>query len=160
FPVHRNGKIAGVHFKIDDHWQYFPKGIKTAPLVIGETIPGDRVHVFESQWDAFSYMNVSGERDGIIITRGASNGVLVVGLIPSGSITYLWTHNDDAGEKWQKDICANTSATVRRVRIPAPHKDLNDWTRSGGSTDDLLAAMVNAEVLCTLPAIQDGASLL
>jgi AAA domain/CHC2 zinc finger len=159
-PLHRNGKIVGAHFKIKNRWQYFPKGMKAAPLVIGELTPGDPVHVFESQWDGFSYMNLSGERSGIIITRGASNGGLVAGLIPAGSTVYLWTQNDEAGEKWQKDICANTSATVKWVKIPAPHKDLNDWMRAGATTDDLLMAMVNAEVLCALPAIQDAAALL
>ena len=46
-------------------------------------------------------MDKSGERDGIIITRGASNGALVAELIPESSTLYLWTQNDEAGEKWQ-----------------------------------------------------------
>jgi hypothetical protein len=89
-------------------------------------------------------MDKSGGRDGVIITRGASNGVLVADLIPENSTIYLWAQNDAAGEKWQQDICANTRAAVKRVKIPAPHKDLNDWTRSGATADDLLAAMMSA----------------
>jgi hypothetical protein len=33
------------------------------------------------------------------------------------------------------------------ARIPAAHKDLNNWTRAGASSDELFAAMVNAEVI-------------
>jgi hypothetical protein len=162
FPVYdARGNVNAVHVRHGDgSWRYLPSGNRTRPLIIGKLQGGDTVHVFESQWDAFAFMDKSGERSGIIITRGASNGVLVADLIPEGSTVYLWTQNDKAGEKWQKDICANTSATVKRVRIPAPHKDLNDWTRSGASPDDLLTAMVNAEILFALPAIQDAAALL
>jgi len=150
FPVHdRAGKIAAVHYWRTDarKWYYYPLGAKVRPLVIGELVTGDVVHVFESQWDAFAFMDVSGERNGIVITRGASNGAMVAGLIPERSTAYLWTQNDEAGEKWQTGICANTKGTVKRVKIPAPHKDLNDWTRAGATADDLHAAMVNAEVV-------------
>jgi hypothetical protein len=113
--------------------------------VIGELIPGELVHVFESQWDAFAFMDVSGERSGVTITRGASNGALVASLIPEASSAYLWTQNDAAGDKWQKDICANTKTVLKRARIPAPHKDLNEWTKAGATSDDLLGAIVKAK---------------
>jgi AAA domain/CHC2 zinc finger len=149
FPLHdRSGKVIAAHVRQKDaSWRYVPKGTKTHPLVIGELFAGDTVHVFESQWDAFAFMDASGERSGIIVTRGASNGALVAGLIPKGSNVCLWTQTDEAGEKWQKDICANTKARVKRAKIPAPQKDLNEWTRAGGTADDLLAAMMNAEIL-------------
>src|SRR5260370_40166838 len=92
-------------------------------------------------------MDVSGERSGVIITRGASNGALVSGLILESCPCYLWRQNDPAGSKWQKDICANTHATTKWVKIPARYKDLNDWTRAEASADDLPAAMMNAEVV-------------
>ena len=92
------------------------------------------------------FMDVSGERSGIVITRGASNGRLVAGVIPEGAKVYVWTQNDSAGEKWQRDICANTNAAVKRANIPAPHKDLNEWTLDGeASSDDLLEALVQAK---------------
>src|SRR5436190_19279787 len=84
FPVHdRARKIVGAHCRPKDGktWFYSPKGIKAAPLIIGELRAGDPIHVFESQWDAFAFMDKSGERDSIIVTRGASNGGLVYGLI-------------------------------------------------------------------------------
>jgi hypothetical protein len=149
FPVHdRGGNVVAVHYRLKDgSWRYFPQGVMVRPLVIGELVPGDTVHVFESYWDAFAFIDKSGERHGIIITRGASNGALVADVIPQDAKVYLWTQNDAAAEKWQSDICANTKATVKHARIPAAHKDLNDWTRAGASTDDLSAAMVNAEVV-------------
>ena len=32
---------------------------------------------------------------------------------------------------------------MKQAKIPAPHKDLNDWTRAGATSDDLLEAMIN-----------------
>jgi hypothetical protein len=148
FPVHDHNNVVAVHCRSQDgKWRYFPIGTKVHPLVIGESLSGDTVHVFESQWDAFAFMDVSGERSGIIVTRGASSGAVAVGVIPQRAITYVWAQNDEPGEKLATDICAQTKATVKRVKIPAPHKDLNDWTRSGASCKDLLDAIVNAEIV-------------
>jgi hypothetical protein len=132
FPVHdRAGKVVAVHYRLKDgSWRYYPQGAKVRPLVIGELIAGEPAHVFESQWDCFAFLDVSGERSGVIITRGASNGRLVAGLIAESSTAYVWRQSDEAGEKWEKDICANVNAPVKRVKIPAAHRDLNDWTRA------------------------------
>jgi hypothetical protein len=147
FPVHdRAGNVIAAHYRLKDgSWRYHPRGAKTRPLVIGELVPGDTVHIFESQWDAFAFMDASGERHGIMITRGASNGALVVSLIPEGSSAYLWTQNDAAADKWQKDICVNTTTVLKRARIPAPHKDLNEWTKAGATVEDLLGAVLKAK---------------
>jgi hypothetical protein len=148
FPVSNDGKIVGVHFRLESgDWNYAPKGIKAAPLVFGALTPGDRVQLFESTWDGLDYLDKSGERDGVIVTRGASNGALVADLIPQNSTCFCWTQNDEGGSRWEKSIVASTKATVRRVKIPAPHKDLNDWTRAGAMADDLLEAMVKAETV-------------
>ena len=110
--------VIAVHFRLKDRtWRYCPQGTKASPLVIGELLPGDPVHVFESQWDAFAFIDKSGKHSGIIITRGASNGTLTSSLIPDSSTVYVWTRQDPAGEKWQKEICANTEAGVKRARI-------------------------------------------
>src|SRR5436189_53716 len=83
---------------------YEPRGTKTRALVIGNPINGQAIHIFESYWDAFALMDVLQERSRIIITRGAGNGGLVKHHISAGVWPiYLWTQNDDAGEKWQKD---------------------------------------------------------
>ena len=151
FPVHnRAGNVVAAHYRLKDgSWRYYPQGATVAPLVIGELAAGDPVHVFESQWDAFAFMDKSGERSGINITRGASNGALVADLIPQGSTLYLWPQNDQAGEKWVKDICASIKVAVKRAKIPAVYKDLNAWTLAlgGASEHELHDAMVNAEIV-------------
>lgn len=149
FPVHdRAGNVVAVHYRLKDgSWRYHPQGAKVRPLVFGEFVAGGPVHIFESQWDGFAFMDLSGERNGVIITRGASNGALVSDLIPAGSTVYVWTQSDTAGEKWQNVICANTKAVVKRPKIPWPHSDLNDWTQAGVTSDDLLAAMIDAAVI-------------
>jgi Protein of unknown function (DUF3987)/CHC2 zinc finger len=149
FPVHdAAGNVPAIHYRLKDGtWRYYPPGVKMRPLVIGELTRGDPVHLFESTWDGLDYMDKSGERSGVIISRGNANGALAAALIPQGATAYLWTQNDAAGEKWQRDICANTEATAKRAKIPAQHKDLNDWTRAGATTDDLLAAMMSAETI-------------
>jgi hypothetical protein len=153
FPVHdRTGNVVAVHYRQKDGaWRYHPQGVKVRPLVIGELVDGDPVHIFESQWDAFAFRDLSGERRGIIVTRGASNGVLVANLIPQSSTVYSWAQNDSAGEKWQHDIYTNAKATVKRVKIPTPHKDLNEWTKGGATSDDLLGAILKAE-----PVLEHG----
>ena len=149
-PVHENGKVVAAHFRLKNgKWNYSPTGTKTRPLVIGELLPGDTVHVFESQWDAFALMDKSGERSGIIvITRGASNGALVADVIPQNATVYVWPQNDAPGEKWATDVCSHTKCAVKSAKTPAQFADLNAWTKDGGATaKDLLDAMVNAETL-------------
>ena len=87
FPIHdESGKAVAAHYRLKTaDWKRHPTGHKTRPLVIGELLPGESVHAFESQWDAFAFMDKSGERTGILITLGAENGKLVAGLIPAGA---------------------------------------------------------------------------
>jgi DNA primase (bacterial type) len=150
FPVqNRAGNIVAAHYRLKDgSWRYYPQGTKMSPLVIGELVAGGPVHLFESYWDAFAFMDKSGERSGIIITRGASNGALLAGVLPHSATVYCWTQNDAAGEKkWERDICVTTKAAVKRCKIPAQHKDLNDWTRAGATDKELLDAMLKAEIV-------------
>jgi hypothetical protein len=168
FPVHDDaGKVVAAHHRLKDgKWNYKPLvnqevpgviyrredgtlAVKSRPLVIGELHPGDTVHIFESQWDAFAFAYVSGIRDGIIIARGAGNGALVADLIPQGATVYVWPQNDAPGQKWAKDVCAHAekSCTIKLAKSPVQYGDLNDWTRAGATTDDLLNAIVKAETL-------------
>jgi hypothetical protein len=155
FPVYdKADRLIATHYRLrgdKNDWRYYPNGVKARPLVIGESVAGDPIHVFESQWDAFAFMDKAGERSGIIITRGASNGTLVADLISPNSTAYVWTQNDAPGEKWQQAICANTEATIKRARIPEQFKDLNDWTRAGAPSDDLFDATINADVIHEAP---------
>jgi hypothetical protein len=154
FPIRDESRkvVVAAHYRLRDgsKWQRYPIGQKTRPIVIGELVSGEPVHVFESQWDAFAFMDKSGERSGIIITLGSENGKLVAGLIPTGSIVYAWKQNDElkngrrAGDKWMKDIAAVAAGRVLWAKIPEQFKDLNDWTCAGASGDGLFAAMMSA----------------
>jgi Protein of unknown function (DUF3987) len=158
FPVKNNGAIVGTHRRLrNGNWLY-TKAIKAAPLVFGELTPGEPMQVFESTWDGLDYMDKSGERNGVIITRGSGNGKLAK-VIPANCTVYLWPQNDPVDPKhpdkdtpaltWEKDVRRNInpSCTLKRVKIPAQHKDLNDWTKAGATADDLLEATVKAEVV-------------
>jgi AAA domain/CHC2 zinc finger len=148
FPVHdRAGNVLAFHYRLKDgSWRYYPQGAETRPLVVGELVAGERVQCFESTWDGLDYLDMSGERDGVIITRGAGNAKFAE-LIPSNCTLYLWTQNDKPGRDWEHAVCAHAKCTVKRVKIPGGYKDLNDWTRAGATLDHLLDAMVNAEVV-------------
>jgi AAA domain/CHC2 zinc finger len=145
FPVHANGKVVGAHVRHKTGWCYTPSA-KTELLIIGDLHDGDVVHVFESQWDGLAFIDVSGELSGIVVTRGASNGALVAGVIPQSATVYLWPQNDEPGQQWAETVCANTpNCVVKIARTPDQHGDLNDWTRSGATVNDLLSVMTNAE---------------
>ena len=149
FPLHDcAGVVVAAHYRQKDgSWRYYPQGAKVRPLVIGEFLAGEPVHVFESYWDCFAFLDMSGQHSGVIVTRGASNGAVVSSLIPELSTACLWTQNDDAGEKWQKDICRSAKAALRRVKIPAPHKDLNDWTQAGATAPEVGVAIKIAQIV-------------
>jgi hypothetical protein len=148
-PINRNENVVGVHSGTGvNAWQSSANRVKFTPLVIGELEPGSAIHIFDSHMDTFAFMEVSGESSGILVTRGASNDARVAELLPRGATVYAWTQNDAVGEKWQNDICehANTvNATVKRVKIPSPHKGLSDWRGAGATDKDLLDAIVRAE---------------
>ena len=150
FPVlDRVGNVLAAHYRPKDgSWRYFPQGAKVHPLVIGELAPGGPVHVFESQWDGFAFMDKSAERSGVFITRGASNGTLA-SEIPENSTIYLWSQNDVPGEKGAKDVCAHAkkSCTVKVAKTPEEFQDVNAWTLAGATSDDLFAAMMIAETV-------------
>ena len=66
FPVDNGSHVVAVHHcpHGTKDWLQLPKGHDASPLIIGELLPGDIVHIFESQWDAFAFMDASGERSG------------------------------------------------------------------------------------------------
>jgi hypothetical protein len=148
-PVHDlAGNVVAIHYRLKDGtWRYFPHGAKVHPLVIGELVPGDPVDVFESTWDGFGLMEKSGSRDGIIISRGASNAKLAAALIPKGSVARLWTQNDAPSAEWENVFCANAANTCKRVKIPEQYKDLNEWIQAGACTNDLIEAIARGETL-------------
>jgi hypothetical protein len=126
FPVHDSaGNVVGAHYAVKngEDWFYSPNGTKVRPLVIGKLVAGDPTHIFESYWDAFAFMDKSGERSGVIITRGASNGALVAGLIHADAPVYAWKQNDQlkdgkrAGDEWLSDVVLHAGTKVRSPKI-------------------------------------------
>jgi hypothetical protein len=63
FPVHDQAKnVVAVHYQLEDgSWRYYPQGVNVCPLVIGEPAADGGGHVFESQWDAFAFMDRFGK---------------------------------------------------------------------------------------------------
>jgi AAA domain len=155
FPIRdESGAVVAAHYRLKNgKWIREPTGFETRPIVIGELLPGDPVHLFESQSDAFAFIDLSGERTGIVITLAAGNGALVKGLIPKNSVVYAWKQNDElkkgkrAGDEWLKAACENTESTVKWAKIPAAHKDLDEWVKADATAEDLLSAMLKAEVV-------------
>jgi uncharacterized protein DUF3987/CHC2-type zinc finger protein len=149
FAVHDvTGSVVAAHYRLKNgSWRYYPVGAKMRPLVIGKLEGKGPFHTFESTWDGLAFLDKSGERSGVIITRGAANGRLVAGLLPPGAILYAWTQNDQSGERWLSDVCVNRKGTVKGVTVPKQFKDLNAWTLGGATPSDLLAAITNSQIV-------------
>jgi CHC2 zinc finger len=157
FPVHdrADNVVVATHYRLKDgSWRYFPQGTEVRPLVIGELVAGNPIHVFESQWDAFAFMDRTGTRNGIIITRGAGNGALVAGLGSAHTTYYAWKQNDElkngkrAGNEWLKDVAAHAGTKVLWPKTPEQFNDLNEWTQKGRARrDDLRTAIKRAEAV-------------
>ncbi len=165
FPVHNEaGDVVGAHYRLKDDgsWRFDPKGSRVYPLVIGDLSTARIVHVFESQWDALAVAEKLNMHTtpgfALLVTRGAENGALVAGLIRPDADLFAWPQNDPEdkrnartgktpAEKWLAAVADSANARVRSVTTPAPHKDVNDWTRGGAMADDLLAAIDAARVI-------------
>src|SRR5262249_61083992 len=140
---------VGAHVCAEDRkgWFYHPKGTGATPLLIAKLTRGEVVHVFESTWDGLAFLDVSGERSGVVIARGSSNAKQIAPLISECLDCVVWTQNDEAGTRFEKDLVAATTCAIKRAQVPEPHKDLNDWTRAGATSEDLLNAVIKAESL-------------
>jgi hypothetical protein len=154
FPVYKGEAIVGLQYRVPPKeeggkakWFYEPKGTEATPLVFGTLTPGQRVIVSESIFDGLAWMERTGERDGIIIARGAKNGARAAALIPKGSTAYVLTQNDEPGAIFEKEVAFNTQEIVRGVGTPERYKDINAWTFSGATASELLAALKAAEIV-------------
>jgi hypothetical protein len=147
FPVHKKGTVVGVHYCLEDgSWRYHPQGTKAAPLIIGDLATSTQVHLFESQWDMFAFIDrtesYSSETVTFIATRGAGNARSIYNLLPEGVSICAWPQNDSAGEKWLSDLCAEVKVNI--AVVPQPYKDLNDWTKAGANKEVVSAAFAEA----------------
>ena len=151
-----NGKTSGAHLlnKNRDGWSVL--GGKTMPLLIGENT--SNAFVFESQWDAFAWMDrIEWYKEMlavscVVVTRGASNGRLIHGLLPSTARIYLVPQNDPLDQKGESPATKWVTTIAKLhprcliVATPPEYKDLNEWTVGGATKHDLTAAGDEAEI--------------
>jgi hypothetical protein len=161
FSVSNNGSVVGAHVRQDNgKWFYTPKGIKTAPLVIGDLTKAIQVHISESTLDTCSvadrtdlYLN-----DDVVFvaTRGSGNAKLLADLpLRENARIYAWPQNDEPGQKWLEDVL-EIYPEARLVKTPTKFKDPGEWTKAapddgGASKDDLLHAIEEASHLHNSP---------
>ena len=167
-------KLKGVHI-------YSPKKRPKFQILGGKQLPwfiGDKttpvIHIFESQFDAFSLLQLAGTDTSVLITRGASNttkakGYLesIIGKASSRVAIYIWPQNDvtddggqTAAQKWC-DGLVNEFQTVHIVDTPNEYEDLNDWLRKGATPSDIGevisgARKIGQELRTALPAIMNS----
>jgi hypothetical protein len=177
FPVmDDDGTVIGCHYRLEDGtWRFEPKGTHVAPLIIGDPANAKNIFVFESQWDALAVADKLGWHEGrmeaaFIITRGASNGRLVAGLLnPKAKVT-VWPQNDKPkkngkipAEEWLQDVIkAADGHHLYRVEIPTEHKDANDWIRAGVDDKTLWNAIASAKKTrkSKLPTMRDLSTII
>jgi hypothetical protein len=172
FPIQDSGSVVAAHCRLKDgSWYVHPKGVVAMrPLVIGDIGNARVIHAFESQWDAFAVcdkLSLHEKEDvALIITRGASNGALISGLIPPTATVFAWRQNDElkngkrAGDEWLRAVIAHAGANVEAVTTPEQFKDVNEWTQAGATLDELDGALDRAEVVNATVEARTLASLL
>ena len=166
FPVHNSkGEVERLHFKTADHWQYFPRGGDTAPLVVGAPIQrAAEVLLFESQWDAFAMLDKLDahhpENDGkycAYITRGANSNtdisklkVTTVTACPQNDPKEKASKSTGRtpAEEWLHKLKTSKqkNTAFRVFETPEQFKDANDWLRDtdAPSCEDLTTAVLGA----------------
>ena len=167
-------KLKGVHV-------YSPKRKPKFQILGGRQLPWfigaqdtSVVHIFESQFDAFSLLQLVGTDTAVLITRGASNitkarGYLesVLGKSSNKVAIYLWPQNDEAddggktpAQKWCDGLVEEFNV-VYIVDTPHEFEDLNDWLRKGATPAQVsecisAAKKIGEDAKTNLPAIQSG----
>jgi hypothetical protein len=166
--------LKGVHIcNPNKHPKFRILGGRQLPWFIGKP-DTSVVHVFESQFDAFSLLELVGQDTSVLITRGASNtskarGYLetLLGKSSKEVAIYLWPQNDvtdDGGmtpaQKWC-DGLVDEFQVVHIVDTPHEFEDLNDWLRKGAVVGDVAGCIAGAKKLgdnlkASLPAIMNS----
>jgi replicative DNA helicase len=165
-PVkNQQGDFVGCHYYVTEisEWRY-SRGCRVTPLVVGDLGSASRIDVFESYWDGLDFADKMLPQEteccAVIITRGASNGRLVKGLLPPQDKceVYIWPQRDVAREDgkvpskiWLATLKANAGRPVKVAWIPDLHPDrdfdFNDWARelatAGGDYERIRAEITS-----------------
>ena len=167
-------KLKGVHiYSPKRHPKFRILGGRQLPWFIGKQ-DTSVVHIFESQFDAFSLLELAGQDTSLLITRGASNVTMAKGYLEtwlgkkSDKVAiYIWPQNDvtdDGGQtpaqKWC-DGLVNEFQVVHIVDTPNEFEDLNDWLRKGAKVGDVAgcitaAKKIGEDLKTSLPAIMNA----
>lgn len=154
FPIIAAGRVTGVHIRKKSGWVM--RG-KHNPWIIGWG-HFENVLIFESQWDAFAFMDATRwleipefrSQSSIVITRGANNAKSIRNTFPARGRLCAWMQNDEIDEKghspakgWLNDL-VKTVGSLPVCYPPEPHKDLNDWLKAGAVAADMTDLMESA----------------
>jgi hypothetical protein len=146
--------VVGTHQRVKNGW--LMRG-KHAPWIIGAG-HFENVILFESQWDAFAFMDATRwleipafrSQSSIVITRGAANAKSIQHTFPSRGHLIAWMQNDPEDDKgnspakgWLNDL-VRAVGPVHVCWPPPEHKDLNDWLKAGAVSADILTMMESA----------------
>ncbi len=167
FPIYAAGRVTGTHQKIKGG-SWITRGGTDKPWIIG----GDHfetVLIFESQWDAFAFMDATrwlemnmASISSIVITRGANKAKGVKNMFPIKGSIIAWMQNDPESDdgsspakSWLNDL-VKTIGSVHACWPPKEHKDLNDWLRAGAVSAEILELAQSAPKYRdpSLPAIK------
>jgi P4 family phage/plasmid primase-like protien len=157
FPViDDHGIVIGCHILADPEkkrWQFAPAGNKAWPLVLGDLKNAEEVHFCESNWDGLSVYEHMSRHAAVVVTRGAQHASKIGWIdIPQKAKLFVWAQNDKPkadgtipSEKWFEDVKKELTVEFYRVRTPEQYADPNEWTKAGGTLEDLRRAMEDAE---------------
>jgi len=138
FPIYNEGgAYQGMHLRNQAGWRITGGG--NQPWLIGKH-DAPNMHVFESQWDAFAFMDSQGfgngawqpEKHCVLVSRGASNTKKLANFMAEGQKVYIWPQNDEPGQKWVNNVAQLAAGEVYKVNVPQDHKDPNEWLQSAG----------------------------
>lgn len=142
------GNVVGVHRWFEQEGTL--KFLKSPTLwVIGDPAVATELHIHESVGDLIAMIDRTGWHQDpsnlFFCTRGVPGAKLVAGRVHSQiQKIYLWAQHDqpDAkgikpNERWRALVAKALGRAVYLVEIPEQHKDLNDWTIAGATTQEL-----------------------
>jgi hypothetical protein len=120
------------------------------PAVLAAIRAGEPVHLTEGERDAETL-----EAFGLVATTvpmGAKYWRDSHTETLTGAHVVLWPDSDEAGQKRVTKVqraLTGKAASLRMVRVPAPHKDVSDWVKAGGTQAEVEALI---EAATPLPA--------
>ena len=164
FPVHnKQGQVIAAHCRPKSGKWFYKPGTPVQPFIIGDLKNAKQVHLFESQWDMFAFMDKTELYQeptiAFVATRGSENAKLIKGLLREGISACAWSQNDKPGAKWLKDLAECADVPIAKAIVPPEHKDMNAWCKAGATAEDIYLAFFKNE-LVEVPTLPELGTLL